>query len=50
MDIKQLKKEISLTDKQIANFFNLNVSSYRNSTAKSRYEQALILFYNFINK
>jgi len=50
MTIKQLKKELGLTDKQIAEFFGLNESSYRNSTAKSRYEQSLIRFYNFANK
>lgn len=50
MTIKHLKKELGLTDKQIAEFFGLNASSYANSTAKGRYEQALVKFYNFLNK
>jgi len=50
MDIKQLKKELSLSNKHIAEFFNMNLSSYANSSAKKRYENALINFYNHIKK
>ena len=48
--IKQLKRKLGLSDKQISEFFDLNASSYANSSAKSRYEQSLVRFYNFLNK
>ena len=48
MNIKQLKKELRLTDSKIAEFFNLKPIYYRNSTAKKRYESALIKFYEHI--
>jgi len=45
MNIKQLKKELSLSNKDIAGFFDLSPSAYANSTAKKRYEAALCRFY-----
>lgn len=48
MDIKQLKKELGLTNKEMAEFFNMKPEVYQNSTAKNRYEQALIRFYSHV--
>jgi hypothetical protein len=48
MNIKQLKKELNLDNKQIAEFFDLSYDSYANSTAKKRYENALCKFYEFL--
>lgn len=44
MIIKELKKKYNLKDKDIATFFKLSRESYCNSSAKKRYENALILF------
>jgi len=48
MDIKQLKKELGLKDKDLAEFFGLKHRSYSESSAKKRYEQAFINIYNFL--
>ncbi len=48
MDIKQLKNELGLSNKQIAEFFGMNAPSYANSTAKKRYENALCEFYEHV--
>ena len=48
MVIKQLKKELGLSNKNIAQFFNLSPMSFANSTAKERYENALCEFYEFM--
>lgn len=48
MSIKQLKKELGLDNSKLAQFFDLTPSSFANSTAKSRYEQALCKFYDFV--
>lgn len=45
MDIKQLKKELGLSNKEIAEFFGMSYNAYANSSAKERYETALCLFY-----
>lgn len=50
MNIKQLKKELRLSNTKIAGFFNLAPSSFANSTAKSRYEQALCKFYEYVKE
>ena len=50
MNIKQLKKELQLSNTKIAGFFDLAPTSFANSTAKSRYEQALCKFYEFVKK
>ncbi len=48
MDIKKLKKELGLTQKDLAEFFDLSYDSYTNSTAKQRYETSLCRFYAHI--
>ena len=48
MDIKQLKKETGLTQKEIAQFFNMTYGAFSNSSAKQRYETALCKFYSFL--
>lgn len=50
MDIKQLKKELGLTNSDIAGFFNLKPYNYATSTAKKRYEDALCQFYEYVKK
>jgi hypothetical protein len=50
MDIKKIKKELQLSNNKIAEFFDLAPTSFANSTAKNRYEQALVRFYDFIKK
>ena len=46
--IKALKKELGLTNSDIAGFFQMNLMSYANSSAKKRYEKALCSFYVFV--
>lgn len=48
MTIKKLKKELGLTNKDIAEFFDMSYMAYANSSAKKRYEDALCKFYNHI--
>ena len=48
MKIKELKKELGISNKDIAEFFELNPISYANSSAKKRYENALCKFYAFV--
>lgn len=49
MRIEQLKKELSINNKDIAEFFGFkNTLSYLNSSAKKRYENALCEFYAFV--
>jgi transcriptional regulator with XRE-family HTH domain len=49
MNIKQLKKELGLSGKQIAEFFGYsNYLSFRNSSAKKRIEAGLCSFYAFV--
>lgn len=50
LNIKQLKKELQLSNTKIAEFFDLAPTSFANSTAKKRYEQALCRFYEFLKK
>ena len=50
MTIKQLKKELGLDNSKLAQFFDLSPTSFANSTAKSRYENALCKFYEFVNE
>lgn len=45
MNIKELKKELGLKDKDLAEFFDMSRMSYANSSAKKRYETALCRFY-----
>lgn len=48
MNIKLLKKELGIKNEEIAQMFGLAYSSYMNSSAKSRYENALCLFYDIV--
>lgn len=48
MTIQQLKKELKLSNKDIADMFGLSLDSYQNSSAKKRYENGLIEFYKVV--
>jgi transcriptional regulator with XRE-family HTH domain len=48
MTIKELKKELGLSQKDIAKFFDMEYFTFSNSTAKERYETALCRFYEFL--
>jgi hypothetical protein len=48
MKIKELKKELKLSNKEIAQFFDLTPEAYANSSAKRRYEAAICSFYAFV--
>ena len=50
MNIKQIKKELGLSNKDLAEFFDMEYFTYANSTAKERYEEALCRFYSLIKK
>ena len=50
MEIKQLKKELGLSNKDMAVFFDMSYMSYANSTAKERYEAAFCRFYEKIKR
>jgi hypothetical protein len=50
MRIKELKKETGLSNKQIAQFFDMTYGSFANSSAKERYETALCKFYSFLRE
>lgn len=42
MTIQELKKELGIKDKDIAEFFSLTARGYYTSSAKSRYEKAFV--------
>lgn len=50
MTISELKKELGLTNSDIADLFDLTPIAYANSSAKSRYESALCRFYERVKK
>jgi predicted transcriptional regulator len=50
MTIHELKKELDLSNKDIAEFFGLTPAAYANSSAKTRYEFALCSFYEFLKR
>ncbi|MDA3817022.1 MAG: hypothetical protein PF486_06560 [Prolixibacteraceae bacterium] len=50
MKIKELKKETGLSNKQIAQFFDMTYGAFANSSAKQRYETALCKFYSFLKE
>jgi hypothetical protein len=50
MTIQELKKELGLSPKDIAGFFDLSYGSFANSSAKERYENALCRFYKHVLK
>lgn len=41
MDIKTLKKQLGLNNKDLAEFYDMSYNAYANSSAKQRYETAL---------
>lgn len=45
MTINEIKKELGLTNTDLAGFFGLSPMGYANSSAKPRYEAALCNFY-----
>ena len=49
-NITKLKKELGISNKEIAEFFDMNYNSYANSSAKQRYETALCRFYEHVLK
>lgn len=48
--IKDLKRELNLSNTDLANCFNMTYGAYANSTAKERYENALLNFYKLAKK
>jgi len=50
MTIKQLKKELGLKDKDLAEFFGLEPHIFYRSSARKRYEQAFINIYKFLKE
>jgi hypothetical protein len=48
MDIKKLKKQLNISNKDIADMFNMSYNAYANSSAKERYERALCRFYECV--
>ena len=48
MNIKELKKELGLKDKDLAVFFGLKPKDYYNSSARKRYEESFIRIYSFL--
>ena len=50
MNIKELKKELNLSNEDLAKCFNMSYGAYANSTAKERYENALLSFYKLAKK
>ena len=50
MDIKQLKKQLGLSQKDLAEFFDMSYGAFANSSAKPRYEAALCKFYSFLKE
>ena len=48
MDIKQLKKELGLTNADLAKFFGLKERAYYYSSARKRYEESFIRIYEFL--
>lgn len=50
MTIKELKKELGLSQKDLAQFFGMSYDAFANSSAKERYETALCRFYEKIQE
>ena len=48
MTFKELQEKEKFDDKDMAKFFDLNYMSYMNSTAKKRYQDTLLRFYEHI--
>lgn len=50
MNIKELKRELNISNADLAKCFNMTYGAYANSTAKERYETALLNFYKLAKK
>ena len=50
MNINKLKKELGLSQQDLADFFDMSYGSFANSSAKERYENALCRFYKHVLK
>jgi predicted transcriptional regulator len=51
MNIKQLKKELGLTNNDLARFFGLKSGkAFYNSSARKRYEESFIRIYEFLKE
>ena len=50
MTITELKKELRLSNKDLAGFFAMSKNAFQNSSAKPRYEAALCSFYEHIKE
>ena len=50
MTIQEVKKELGISNKEIAEFFGMSYGSFANSSAKERYENALCRFYEHLLK
>ena len=48
--IKDLKRELNLSNGDLAKFFDMTYGAFANSTAKKRYERALVRFYQKIQE
>lgn len=48
MQIKQLKKELGITNADLAEFFGLGERAYYYSSARKRYEESFIRIYEFL--
>lgn len=48
--IEEIKKELGLSQKDLAEFFDMSYGAFANSTAKHRYENALCSFYDVAKK
>ena len=49
-NIKDLKKELNLSNADLAKCFDMTYGAYANSTAKERYESAILSFYKLAKK
>ncbi len=50
MTIEELKKELGLSQKDLAQLFDMTYGAFANSSAKDRYENALCSFYEVAKK
>jgi len=50
MTIKELKQELNISNVDLSKCFDMTYGSYANSTAKERYENALLSFYKLAKK
>jgi predicted transcriptional regulator len=48
--IEEIKKELGLSQKDLAGFFDMSYGAFANSSAKERYENALRRFYEVAKK